>query len=89
MKLNGKQLKRIKELEPYLKSSRPISGNEIIDLYNDVFQTDSKRKVGYTGCGSCLRKYLMKLIDEKNKYMETMRMARKRKKEEENSHIVN
>ena len=78
--MNSKQIKKIKELEPYLKSSKPINGNVIIDLYNEVF-TDG-RKVGYTSCGSCLRRHLTKLVDEKNKYMAALRAKKKEKKEE-------
>ena len=64
--INKELRKKIKELEPYLNSGKPAPANDIIDLYNEVFGPNPKtgRKVGYTSCGSCLRKYLTEMVDE-------------------------
>lgn len=83
--INSKQVKKIKELEPYLNSGKLINGNSIIDLYNEVFgpNPNTGRKVGYTSCGSCLRHRLIELINAKNMYMASLRAKKKDKKEKE------
>ena len=87
--MNKEQKKKIKELEPYLKSGKLINGNSIIDLYNEVFGPNPKtgRKVGYTSCGSCLRRYLTLLVNEKDKQerevKERMKRVREAKKQKE------
>ena len=83
--------KKIKELEPYLNSGKPAPANEIVDLYNEVFGPNPKtgRKVGYTSCGSCIRRMLVEMTDalkiENNKKTEKARQAKleKDKKEKE------
>ena len=83
--------KKIKELEQYLNSGKPAPANEIVDLYNEVFGPNPKtgRKVGYTSCGSCLRRMLVEMTDalkiENNKKTEKARQAKleKDKKEKE------
>ena len=87
--MNSKQVKKIKELEPYLNSGKPINGNSIIDLYNEVFGPNPKtgRKVGYTSCGSCLRYRLIELINAKNMYMASLRAKKKEKKNNENGDL--
>ena len=83
--------KKIKELEPYLNSGKPAPANEIVDLYNEVFGPNPKtgRKVGYTSCGSCLRRMLVEMTDAlkigNNKKTEKARQAKleKDKKEKE------
>lgn len=64
--INKELRKKIKELEPYLNSGKPAPANDIIDLYNEVFGPNPKtgRKVGYTSCGSCLRRYLTEMVNE-------------------------
>ena len=83
--------KKIKELEPYLNSGKPAPANEIVDTYNEVFGPNPKtgRKVGYTSCGSCIRRMLVEMTDalkmENNKKTEKARQAKleKDKKEKE------
>lgn len=67
--INKEVKKKIKDLEPYLKSGKLINGNSIIDLYNEYFGRDKLgRKVSYTSCGSCLRRYLKILVQEMKKF---------------------
>lgn len=79
--------KKINELEPYLNSGKLINGNSIIDLYNEVFGPNPKtgRKVGYTSCGSCLRKYLIEMVDavkiEDRERTEKARLAKEKKEQ--------
>lgn len=79
--------KKIKELEPYLNSGKPAPANDIIDLYNEVFGPNPKtgRKVGYTSCGSCLRKYLTEMVDavkiEDRERTEKARLAKLKKEQ--------
>ena len=83
--------KKIKELEVYLNSGKPAPANEIVDTYNEVFGPNPKtgRTVGYTSCGSCLRRMLVEMTDalkmENNKKTEKARQAKleKDKKEKE------
>ena len=83
--------KKIKELEQYLNGWKPAAANEIVDLYNEVFGPNPKtgRKVGYTSCGSCLRRMLVEMTDalkiENNKKTEKARHTKleKDKKEKE------
>ena len=92
--INSKQVKKIKELEPYLNSGKPAPANDIVDLYNEVFGPNPKtgRKVGYTSCGSCLRKYLTEMVDavkiEDRERTEKARLA-KLKKEQNKKAIPN
>ena len=84
--LNKELRKKIKELEPYLNSGKPAPANDIIDLYNEVFGPNPKtgRKVGYTSCGSCLRRYLTEMVDAvKREDMERTEKARLAKKKKE------
>ena len=87
--MNSKQIKKIKELEPYLNSGKPINGNSIIDLYNEVFgpNPNTGRKVGYTSCGSCLRHRLIELINAKNTYITSLKAKKKEKKNNENGNL--
>ena len=79
--------KKIKELEPYLNSGKPAPANDIVDLYNEVFGPNPKtgRKVGYTSCGSCLRKYLTEMVDavkiEDRERTEKARLAKEKKEQ--------
>lgn len=83
--------KKIKELEPYLNSGKPAPANEIVDTYNEFKgpQPRTGRTVGYTSCGSCLRRMLVEMTDalkiENNKRIEKARQTRleKDKKEKE------
>ena len=85
--INSKQVKKIKELEPYLNSGKPAPANDIIDLYNEVFGPNPKtgRKVGYTSCGSCLRHRLIELINavkiEDRERTEKARLAKEKKEQ--------
>lgn len=87
--INKEQKKKIKELEPYLKSGKLINGNSIIDLYNEFKGPDPRtgRKVGYTSCGSCLRRYLTEMVNavhkEEEEAKERMKKAREAKKQKE------
>lgn len=79
--------KKIKELEPYLNSGKPAPANDIVDLYNEVFGPNPKtgRKVGYTSCGSCLRRYLTEMVDavktEDRERTEKARLAKEKKEQ--------
>lgn len=83
--------KKIKELEQYLNSGKPAPANEIVDTYNQFRGPDPKtgRTVGYTSCGSCLRRMVVEMTDalkiENNKKTEKARQAKleKDKKEKE------
>ena len=83
--------KKIKELEQYLNSGKPAPSNEIVDTYNEFKgpQPRTGRTVGYTSCGSCLRRMLVEMTDalkiENNKRTEKARQTRleKDKKEKE------
>lgn len=83
--------KKIKELEQYLNSGKPAPANEIVDTYNEFKgpQPRTGRTVGYTSCGSCLRRMLVEMTDalkiENNKKTEKARQTRleKDKKEKE------
>lgn len=83
--------KKIKELEPYLNSGKPAPANEIVDTYNEFKgpQPRTGRTVGYTSCGSCLRRMLVEMTDalkiENNKKTEKARKTKleKDKKEKE------
>lgn len=82
-------VKKIRELEPYLNSGKPAPANEIVDLYNEVFGPNPKtgRKVGYTSCGSCLRRMLVEMTDalkiENNKKTEKARQSKLEKDKKE------
>lgn len=83
--------KKIKELEQYLNSGKPAPANEIVDTYNEFKgpQPRTGRTVGYTSCGSCLRRMLVEMTDalkiENNKKTEKARQTKleKDKKEKE------
>ena len=83
--------KKIKELEQYLNSGKPAPANEIVDTYNEFRGADPRtgRTVGYTSCGSCLRRMLVEMTDalkmENNKKTEKARHTKleKDKKEKE------
>lgn len=83
--------KKIKELGQYLNSGKPAPANEIVDTYNEFRGSDPRtgRTVGYTSCGSCLRRMLVEMTDalkiENNKRTEKARQAKleKDKKEKE------
>lgn len=85
--INKELRKKIKELEPYLNSGKLINGNSIIDLYNEVFGPNPKtgRKVGYTSCGSCIRRYLTEMVDavkiEDRERTEKARLAKEKKEQ--------
>ena len=70
--INKELRKKIKELEPYLNSGKPAPANDIIDTYNLFHKPDPRtgRKVGYTSCGSCLRRYLTEMVDAIKKTVE-------------------
>lgn len=75
--------KKIKELEPYLKSGKLINGNSIIDLYNEFKGPDPRtgRKVSYTSCGSCLRRYLTEMVNAVHKQEEEAKERMKKVRE--------
>lgn len=83
--------KKIKELGQYLNSGKPAPANEIVDTYNEFRGADPRtgRTVGYTSCGSCLRRMLVEMTDalkmENNKRTEKARQSKleKDKKEKE------
>lgn len=82
--------KKIKELEPYLNSGKPAPANDIIDTYNLFHKPDPRtgRKVGYTSCGSCLRKYLTEMVDavkieEDRERTEKARLAKEKKEQKQ------
>ena len=87
--INKELKKKIKDLEPYLKSGKLINGNSIIDLYNEFKGPDPRtgRKVGYTSCGSCLRRYLTEMVNavkrEEQEQKEKMKKVREAKKQKE------
>lgn len=87
--INKELRKKIKELEPYLKSGKLINGNSIIDLYNEFKgpNPSTGRKVGYTSCGSCLRRYLTEMVNavhkEEEEAKERMKKVREAKKQKE------
>ena len=82
-------VKKIKELEPYLNSGKPAPANEIVDTYNEFRGADPRtgRTVGYTSCGSCLRRMLVEMTDalkiENNKRTEKARQAKLEKDKKE------
>lgn len=84
--INKELRKKIKELEPYLNSGKPAPANDIIDTYNLFHKPDPRtgRKVGYTSCGSCLRRYLTEMVDavkiEDRERTEKARLAKEKKK---------
>ena len=96
-KLTKEQRKKISELQEYLSNNKRTNGNDIVDLYNDIFGRDSYgRKVPYTGCGSCLRRYLKIMVnalhkeEEENKArMQKAREAKAMKKETMNKEETN
>lgn len=85
--INRELRKKIKELEPYLKSGKLINGNSIIDLYNEFKGPDPRtgRKVGYTSCGSCIRRYLTEMVNavkiEDRERTEKARLAKQMKEQ--------
>lgn len=87
--INKELRKKIKELEPYLNSGKPAPANDIIDTYNLFHKPDPRtgRKVGYTSCGSCLRRYLTEMVNavhkEEEAAKERMRKVREAKKQKE------
>ena len=87
--INKELRKKIKELEPYLNSGKPAPANDIVDLYNEVFGPNPKtgRKVGYTSCGSCLRRYLTEMVDavkiEDKERTEKARLAKEKKEQKQ------
>lgn len=87
--INKELRKKIKELEPYLNSGKPAPANDIIDTYNLFHKPDPRtgRKVGYTSCGSCLRRYLTEMVNavkrEEQEQKERMRKVREAKKQKE------
>ena len=87
--INKELKKKIKDLEPYLKSGKLINGNSIIDLYNEFKgpNPSTGRKVGYTSCGSCLRRYLTEMVvavhKEEEAAKERMKKVREAKKQKQ------
>ena len=85
--INKELRKKIKELEPYLNSGKPAPANDIIDTYNLFHKPDPRtgRKVGYTSCGSCLRRYLTEMVDavkrEDRERTEKARLAKEKKEQ--------
>ena len=85
--INKELRKKIKELEPYLNSGKPAPANDIVDTYNLFHKPDPRtgRKVGYTSCGSCLRKYLTEMVDavkiEDRERTEKARLAKEKKEQ--------
>lgn len=81
--------KKIKELEQYLNSGKPAPANEIVDTYNEFKgpQPRTGRTVGYTSCGSCLRRMLVEMTDalkiENNKRTEKARQSKLEKDKKE------
>lgn len=58
------QIKKVEVFREYLKKGSIVNGNEIVELYNEVFGPDphTGRLQHYTGCGSCLRRLVKLLI---------------------------
>ena len=58
------QIKKVEVFREYLKKGSIVNGNEIVDLYNEVFGPDphTGRLQHYTSCGSCLRRLVKLLI---------------------------
>lgn len=84
---------KITKLSKLLTAKHPINGNEIIDVYNEWKGPDKRtgRLVPYTGCGSCLRKYLKEMtnaLEEWKKEQKRKREKRKREKKKEEETVI-
>lgn len=62
--MTAEQIRKVEVFREYLKKGSIVNGNEIVDLYNDVFGPDphTGRLQHYTSCGSCLRRLVKLLI---------------------------
>lgn len=62
--MTAEQIKKIDVFREYLKKGSIVNGNEIVDLYNEVFgpEPHTGRLQHYTSCGSCLRRLVKLLI---------------------------
>ena len=62
--MTAEQIKKVEVFRDYLKKGTIVNGNEIVDLYNEVFGPDphTGRLQHYTSCGSCLRRLVKLLI---------------------------
>ena len=62
--MTAEQIKKVEVFREYLKKGSIVNGNEIVDLYNEVFGPDphTGRIQHYTSCGSCLRRLVKLLI---------------------------
>lgn len=58
------QIRKVEKFREYVKKGTIVNGNEIVDLYNEVFGADphTGRLQHYTSCGSCLRRLVKLLI---------------------------
>lgn len=80
-----KELKqKIKELEKYLKSTKPAPANEIVDTYNEFKGPDPRtgRLRTYTSCGSCLRRMVVEMSNALKEEMKKVRQKKEKKKME-------
>lgn len=94
--MTAEQIKKVEVFREYLKKGSIVNGNEIVDLYNEVFGPDphTGRIQHYTSCGSCLRRLVKLLIqaavdakiDESD---ETVTEDEKEPQSEENTQVVN
>ena len=62
--MTAEQIRKIEVFREYLKKGSIVNGNEIVNLYNEVFGPDphTGRLQHYTSCGSCLRRLVKLLI---------------------------
>lgn len=94
--MTAEQIKKIDVFREYLKKGSIVNGNEIVDLYNEVFgpEPHTGRLQHYTSCGSCLRRLVKLLIqaaveakiDESD---ETVTEEEKEPQSEENNKVDN
>lgn len=58
------QIKKVEKFREYVKKGTIVNGNDVVDLYNEVFGADphTGRLQHYTSCGSCLRRLVKLLI---------------------------
>ena len=62
--MTAEQIRKVEKFREYLKKGSIVNGNEIVDLYNEIFGPDPRtgRLQHYTSCGSCLRRLVKLLI---------------------------
>lgn len=62
--MTAEQIRKVEEFREYLKKGSIVNGNDVVDLYNEVFGADphTGRLQHQTSCGSCLRRLIKLLI---------------------------